>query len=976
MSDALFGKAAVLLDYITPQQLNEALQHKEQFAKVQLDMELAQILVNKNYIAENLIEEIREYAKKLPQNIQRPAPTGENIPQQYQKKIGRYFIISNLGKGAMGEVFKAYDPHLDRIIALKVLTSLENENNVERFQREARTMAQLTHPNIVAVYDIANEDKQYFFSMDLIEGQTLDQLLQNNTLEYDEMLAITLKIASAIEYAHSHGVIHRDLKPANILLTHDNEPKVTDFGLAKVAHEDQKLSQKGMIIGTLQYMPPEQAEGNLRLIDERSDIYSLGAILYEMITSFPPFSAPTFNQLVKKITKEDPILPRGIRPDVPKQIEAICLKALNKRRESRYQNVKEFIWDLKCFQQGDSIQASAIHLQKLLVHQLRRHRNLAISFAGGLVLLMVVWFVLFSDNSQDYLQNTLQKITEAKGNFVTVEALQKKYDFAEKLAPQATRELELALLNTVEYYTLVSQAVAVDHYNDELQKTKKMLQKQLVQLSLLTKNQLMSEAFIKYFYREEESKLYKENILPAIRQKEKSTRSAIRKIFDDFQQHKVTQEAITTYANHMRHLPAPSVIPTLIANIRNRNLFTAKLAIRGLATINTREKQVVSKLQRDLRSFVKKGDKMRAKEVVRTLVLLNQDINIPQSKLLEIFHKSEQQQILRMLNWGRVHSSTEKDAALGKAYVALGEMKRAVPILEKNSTAKKSLAKAYITMGELAKAKTIVDEFEQDEDLYNFKAEILLAEDKTTSIINPEPTLFKNRAQQSYYTGIAYALQEANPLITDFPILSRMHETSDFLVAEGIFYRKRNEVDKSLKALFRARDLASKNVTVYIEIAKTILEKQDTDSALWYLQKAQLYAPQNNEILFGFAEVYAVKRNWSKCIFLLTQYISQNRHSEKAHLLMAESYLALAKNDTATIHKMAQLAVQHLNKVLEVNSENAHGYFLRATAYKNLHKYKEALNDIQSAKSRIRSKKFMNKLRNLYRQIKEKQRAE
>ena len=176
--------------------------------------------------------------------------------------------------------------------------------------------------------------------------------------------------------------------------------------------------------------------------------------------------------------------------------------------------------------------------------------------------------------------------------------------------------------------------------------------------------------------------------------------------------------------------------------------------------------------------------------------------------------------------------------------------------------------------------------------------------------------------------------------------------------------------------MFRAKDLAATNANVYIEIAKTALQKQDMSSALWYLKKASLYAPQNSEVLLGLAEVYFAQRDWSKSIFLLTQYLAKKRLSEKAHLLMAQSYLALAKNDAATIHKMAQFAVNHLNKVLEINKNNTQGYFWRATAYKNLREYEKALNDVQAAKSRIRSKTFMNKLRQLYRQIKEEQRAE
>ncbi|WP_372369737.1 protein kinase [Candidatus Uabimicrobium sp. HlEnr_7] len=976
MSDALFGKAAVLLDYITPQQLTEALQHKEQFAKVQLDMDLAQILVNKNYIAENLIDEVKSYASKLPQTIQKVSSPGQNIPQKYQKKLGRYFIISNLGKGAMGEVFKAYDPHLDRIIALKVLTSLENENNVERFQREARTMAQLTHPNIVAVYDIANEDKQYFFAMDLIEGQTLDQLLQNNTLDFNDVVTIVLQIAVAVEYAHSHGVIHRDLKPANILLTHELEPKVTDFGLAKVAHEDQKLSQKGMIIGTLQYMPPEQAEGNLRLIDARSDIYSLGAILYEMITNFPPFSAPTFNQLVKKITKEDPILPRGIRSDVPKELEAICLKALNKRRENRYQNVKEFIWDIKCFQQGNSIQASAVHLQKVLLHKFRRHRKLSLAFASIITLLLTISFFLSRNEYQEYLENTLQKITIAEQGTVTVQSLKSKHDFSKNLTTTAKLDLEEALLRSITLHTLVDQALSIDRHNEYLKNKKQFIAMQLLELALLLPDLFLAKMFTKHFDNSDD--IYQKYIAQTLAQEKKQAKSKLKKIFSHcLQQHKITDEALTIYANEISSLPYTATVSILLAKVRSSNKREAKLAIRCLGMLNSEE--VATKLQRDLHFFLKKDHEL-ALETIDTLIKLRKKIEILNPKSLLKYKKSTiKEHLSRKINWVTWLEETPDTEKLGQSYVALGQFELAKVLLEKKHSSlqsKISLAKTYIELRELDKAKTLISALPKNDGLYNFQAQILLYEKKWNTLIDDNSNIFKDDTQKNYYIGAAYAQKESIRAVTTFPVLTRKNQTIDFLVNKGIFYRKKGEYEESLKALFSANSVAKNSPNIYIQIAITLLKQGDVNTALWYLNKADLRAPENSDVLIWKAEAHFSIKNWAKCIFLCTKYLSNNTHSEKAHLLIAESYLFLSKNNVAESQKIKQLAIHHFDKVLNVNKKYARGYFLRAGLYSDLQLYKKALKDILRAKSQTKNRTLLKKLKLLYGQIKEKQRVE
>ncbi|MGH2660646.1 MAG: Stk1 family PASTA domain-containing Ser/Thr kinase [Actinomycetota bacterium] len=274
---------------------------------------------------------------------------------------GRYRIEEELGRGGMAKVFKGMDTVLGRPVAIKVLAPqfAEDANFVTRFRREAQAAARLNHPNLVGVYDTGSDDGVYFIVMEYVEAKTLaDYLVGGGRILPDRAIEIAVSVCDALSIAHAHGIIHRDIKPANIMVTGRGEVKVTDFGIARMLSGSDTLAQTAAVLGTASYLSPEQAQG--RPVDQRSDLYSLGCVMYEMVTGRPPFSGDSAVVVASKHVLEQPTPPSKLNRDVAPGLEAVIMKALAKNPDNRYQTAEELRADLEQARLGRHVQATPL----------------------------------------------------------------------------------------------------------------------------------------------------------------------------------------------------------------------------------------------------------------------------------------------------------------------------------------------------------------------------------------------------------------------------------------------------------------------------------------------------------------------------------------------------------------------------------------------------------------------------------------
>lgn len=376
-------------------------------------------------------------------------------------EIGDYLVLKELGRGGMGVVYQARHKTLDRLVAIKmILSGIHGSSSVgDRFLAEAKAVAALQHPGIVQIYEIGEHESLPFIALEFVGGGDLQSEIRSGVAWGAKRAAeLVAHLCDAMQYAHDRNILHRDIKPANILLDEQKRPKVSDFGLAKKLDGTDHLTKDGTIVGTPSYMPPEQARGESSKITERSDIYSLGALLYHLITGRVPFVSDSMMETLTQVIERDPIQPRQLQPGIPIDLETICIKCLQKDPNARYGSCREMAEDLRRFCNGEPILARPISNWERAVRWCRRNPKIAVPSGLSLLFIFSTLFVslwawrttaaqavLIAQERDD--ANTQKAIAEAQEKEATRQSIianeQKK--LAEDNAEIAAKQAKLAL---------------------------------------------------------------------------------------------------------------------------------------------------------------------------------------------------------------------------------------------------------------------------------------------------------------------------------------------------------------------------------------------------------------------------------------------------------------------------------------------------------------------------------------------------
>jgi eukaryotic-like serine/threonine-protein kinase len=327
---------------------------------------------------------------------------------QLPARFGDYELRQELGRGGMGVVYRASQSSLGREVAVKMILrgQLASQADRQRFEAEAQAAAKLDHPGIVPVYEVGEIDGRPYFSMKHVRGTTLAQRLADGPLPPREAARVLAAVARAIHFAHLRGVLHRDLKPSNILLDEQGEPHVTDFGLAKQLSDAAAVTKTGAVLGTPAYMAPEQAAGIRGQVGPQSDVYSLGVILYHMLTGRPPFQAASPAEMVMLVLEQDPVPPRMLNPKADRDLEMICLRCLQKPIDLRYASAAALADDLEAYLNDESIAARSGRFGQVLASWMRETHHAAVLENWGLLWMwhsLALLVACFATNTLDLL---------------------------------------------------------------------------------------------------------------------------------------------------------------------------------------------------------------------------------------------------------------------------------------------------------------------------------------------------------------------------------------------------------------------------------------------------------------------------------------------------------------------------------------------------------------------------------------------
>ncbi|MFH1228080.1 MAG: tetratricopeptide repeat protein [Planctomycetota bacterium] len=822
--------------------------------------------------------------------------------------FGKYAIEKKLGQGGMGAVYLALDPALNRRVALKVITS-KDAYILERFQREAAAVAKLKHPNIVQVYEAGVINKQHYFTMDYIEGTSLDAIIKSkNKASLQNITKIILQTAAALHYAHQQNIVHRDIKPANIMIDKTGKVHIADFGLAKqLTGLDRSLTMSGTALGTPDYMPPEQAMGKKDEIDSRSDIFSLGATLYHCITGQVPFPGKEIYEVLSKVINDDPPAPSTIVRIIAKDLETICLKCLNKDKTRRYQTADALAQDLKRYLEGAQITAKRTSSITKIYLKLMKNKFASLSIIGAVVILaaVIIGLMTSSAGKKKEIESYRVKAESAFEN--------KNYDesktWCDKVLALASQDEKIQdLLKKSEEIIKAQEAkkqqedkqvkeavVKAQRTVDLRAEAKKILERangaptpdQKIKLAqdALEVDPTFGDAYQVIGY------AYKEKAEPA-KGKKPPDASLAKQPLDQVITRELYDKAFEYFSK------AISATPTLAYSYYERALITEYTYNQPEKAIPDYRKVLELDPNSHIGWFAKGNIESKQKNYGESIKSY--------TKAIELCPEYEGAYNNRAINYGFINELDK----------AIADYNEAIRLNPQYIDARSNRARTYAMQG---------------------KFDLAITGHNETIRLDPE------NAKAYNYRGMTYHdIEELDQAIADFTQAIKLDpKLGNAYSNRGSAYRVQGEFDRAIADFDEAIRLDPKNISAYNGRGGTYAGKGEFDKAMADLNKALRldpgYAQAYNNI--GFA--YCNKGEWDKAITNYNEAIRLDPKYARTYFNRGVTYIYKAKqespgNNNSDIYRhLADKALGDFNESIRLNPRYAQVYIERGSIYVN-----------------------------------------
>ncbi|WP_372369889.1 tetratricopeptide repeat protein [Candidatus Uabimicrobium sp. HlEnr_7] len=858
------------------------------------------------------------------------------------KKFGPYQIIEVVGVGGMGKVYKAFHPELDREIAIKVMhADVESPKQRQRFFIEAKLMAKLNHPSIASVYDVGTIEKQNYIVMDYIKGKSLRTLNLEKSLSPKRSIEIIRLSALAIDYAHKTGVIHRDLKPANIMVDEDTKlPVIMDFGLAKDLHPSGEVTKSGEILGTPRYMSPEQAEGKQSMIGAPTDVYSLGTVMYELLTQQPAVPGNDPAGIIYNILYLEVVPPRKKNPRLSLGIEAICLKCLEKNPKYRYQTAKALADDIERLLNGEMIEARLGFRQRVF-RKIKARKNIFIFgtiFISSLVILAVSIFSVRIIQNQNYVKDA-RRLSQVNISQVTnAKTLKEKFtniDYDAAARKQLEHEVEESITHYMKSRLLLEKALTIAPDNTTLKQELYHIEKEIGLLALLGKNYILSELSFRrceILSDKEEAKVLV-SIVKNYKDKEREIQiGRLREIMQKISESPPAAGMLGEYIIEIVRMSKSYIVRALIPYLKYGNKWQRAIAIESLGKIGDKYTKykgfdVVEWLITQLQE-----ENINLDEAEKIIWALGRLRDARANKIVDQFRTKMGQHSVFWnkteipYTWIPMEKVSAPTAAAyyerGKGWFLKGNSGNAIVDFSKAIELDPKFLPAYNGRGIC----------------YNNKGELEKAIDDYTTAISLDPDYVKAYSNR----GVCFqAKNNFSKAISDYSAAITIDPNFHFAYANRAeCYKIQNKINKAIKDYSKAIEISPPNEYYYTSRGDGYCDKKDWKKALadhaTAIQINNKYAPAYS----NRARCYKIRREFTKAIDDYSLAIQLNPQSENLYLQRALCYNEI--DDYLNAINDCSIAIQ-------INNKNDKSYLQRGDNYRQLKNWTKTMDDYNSA---------------------------